>query len=71
MNLADGMRRAGVFDWELQEKLQPLMSGMKPRKAVFFQDFVAANQADRADNTIGGTKWEQMEQVKPVKRVAL
>lgn len=64
MNLADGMKRAGVFEWSLQEQLRPMMASLVPRKAVFFQDFVAANQADRADNVIPGTKWEQLEQLR-------
>jgi len=63
MNLADGLRRAAVFDWELQEKLRPYMKDMKPRRSVFSQDFVAANQSDRADNMLDGNKWEQLEQV--------
>ncbi|ODN06032.1 Inositol-3-phosphate synthase 1 [Orchesella cincta] len=64
MNLYDGLKRAAVFDWELQEKLRPHMEQLKPRKAVFFQDFVAANQADRVDNVITGTKYEQMEKLR-------
>lgn len=63
MNLADGLRRAAVFEYELQEKLRPYMEGTVPRKAPYNQDFVAANQADRADNVLGGSKWEQVEQV--------
>jgi len=27
-------------------------------------DFIAANQSDRADNVLTGTKWEQMEQIR-------
>jgi myo-inositol-1-phosphate synthase len=64
MNLADGMKRAGVFDWDLQQKLYPLMVNLKPRRAAFFQDFVAANQADRADNILSGGKWEQLQQLR-------
>ena len=63
LNLADGLKRAAVFEYELQEKLRPYMESVIPRKAAFSQDFVAANQADRADNVIPGNKWEQLEQV--------
>ena len=63
MNLADGLKRAAVFEYELQEKLRPYMEGIIPRKAAFNQDFVAANQLDRADNILEGNKWEQLEQV--------
>lgn len=63
MNLAEGMKRAEVFEWELQQKLEPHMKHLKPRRAAFFQDFVAANQNERADNVLSGTKLEMMEQV--------
>jgi len=64
MNLGDGgLKTAAVFDWELQQKLVPHMEAIRPRPAAFFQDFVAANQADRADNVLTGTKWEIMEQI--------
>lgn len=65
LNLYESMKRAAVFDYNLQEKLREFMEPMKPRKAVFFQDFVAANQAERADNVLtSGSKWEQMEQLR-------
>jgi myo-inositol-1-phosphate synthase len=64
MDLGEGMKRAGVFEWSLQEQLRPLMCGIKPRKACFFQDFVAANQADRVDNVLTGSKWEQLDQLR-------
>lgn len=58
------MKRAAVFDYDLQEKLRKYMEPIKPRKAVFFQDFVAANQAERADNLLTGSKWEQLEKLR-------
>lgn len=64
LNLYESMKRAAVFDYNLQEKLRKYMEPIKPRKAVFFQDFVAANQADRADNVLTGSKWEQLEQLR-------
>jgi myo-inositol-1-phosphate synthase len=64
MNLGEGLRRAGVFEWSLQEQLRPFMSSIVPRKAAFSQDFVAANQADRADNIIQGTKQQQLNQLR-------
>ena len=63
MNLGDGLTRAAVFEHDLQEKLRPYMKNIIPRKAAFSQDFVAANQADRADHILLGNKWEQLELV--------
>ncbi|CAG7831022.1 unnamed protein product, partial [Allacma fusca] len=64
MNLGDGLERAAVFEYELQQKLKPLMKEYIPRKAAFSQDFIAANQADRADNIMGGAKSEQLQQIR-------
>lgn len=43
-DLATAMQKAKVLDYNLQQKLIPLMKDMKPRPSVFFPDFVAANQ---------------------------
>lgn len=64
MNLADAMKRAAVFEYELQQKLDGYMRPLKPRPAVFYEGFVAANQDDRADNILPGTKWEQLDQLR-------
>lgn len=65
LNLADAMKRAQVIDVQLQEKLRPFMQEMKPRKALFDNNFVASNQADRADNILQKTdKWAQVETIR-------
>ncbi|PSN52115.1 Inositol-3-phosphate synthase 1-A [Blattella germanica] len=64
MNLANAMTRARVLDINLQHQLRPLMQDMKPRPSIYFPDFIAANQASRADNVLSGTKWQQMEQIR-------
>ncbi|GFG37293.1 hypothetical protein Cfor_05319 [Coptotermes formosanus] len=64
MNLADAVKRAQVLDVNLQHQLYPFMKNMKPRPSIYIPDFIAANQASRADNVISGTKWEQMEQIR-------
>jgi len=61
MNLGDAMRRAKVLDYALQEKLYPLMHDMVPLPSIYFPDFIASNQTDRADHVLTGTKQEQME----------
>ncbi|KAL4426816.1 hypothetical protein ABPG77_006602 [Micractinium sp. CCAP 211/92] len=64
MNLADAMERAQVLDFELQKQLVPLMRDMVPLPGIYDPAFIAANQAERADNVIKGTKREQMETVR-------
>lgn len=56
MDLANAMKRAQVFDYELQLKLEPFMKEYKPMKSVYYPDFIAANQEDRADNILEGNE---------------
>uniref|UniRef100_A0A7S3GDE9 inositol-3-phosphate synthase n=2 Tax=Palpitomonas bilix TaxID=652834 RepID=A0A7S3GDE9_9EUKA len=63
-SLDKAMERAAVLDYDIQRKVAPFMEGMVPMPAIYDQDFIAANQADRADNVIKGTKQEQMEQIR-------
>lgn len=44
MNIADAMARAKVLDINLQKQLRPHMVSMKPRKGLYYPDFIAANQ---------------------------
>lgn len=65
MNMADAMKRAQVLDVGLQQQLTPHMQSMKPRPSVYYPDFIAANQSDRADNVIGGSsKWGHLEHLR-------
>jgi myo-inositol-1-phosphate synthase len=63
LNLADAMGRARVFDIDLQKQLRPYMESMVPLPGIYDPDFIAANQGDRANNIIKGTKKEQLQQV--------
>jgi len=58
------MERARVLDYDLQRQLVPYMQGMKPLPSIYYPDFIAANQADRADNVLGGSKKEHLEQLR-------
>jgi len=58
--LDQAMKKAEVFDFNLQQKLTPLMKDMVPRKSIYRKDFIAANQEERADNVLTGTAEEQM-----------
>ncbi|KAG7170983.1 inositol-3-phosphate synthase 1-A-like isoform X2 [Homarus americanus] len=64
LNLDDAMERARVLDYNLQVQLKPYMKTMKPRPSVYIPDFIAANQADRADNVLTGTKQEQLNKIR-------
>jgi myo-inositol-1-phosphate synthase len=64
MNIADSMHRAEVLDWDLQRQLVPYMKDMVPLPSVYYPDFIAANQEDRADNVLTGTKAENVEQLR-------
>lgn len=63
-NMAEAMERAKVFPYDLQRQLAPFMQGIKPLPSIYIPDFIAANQSDRADNVLSGTKWEMMEKVR-------
>lgn len=64
MNLGDAMRRSKVLDWDLQQKLYEHMKDIVPLPSVYFPDFIAANQSERADHVLTGTKQEQMEHIR-------
>ena len=64
MNIADSMTRAKVLDYNLQEQLRPYMEHMKPRPSIYIPNFIAANQEDRADNLITGTKKQMIDTVR-------
>jgi len=64
MNLGEGMKRSKVLDYDLQQKLYPHMKDIVPLPSVYFPDFIAANQSDRADNILSGTKQEQTDHIR-------
>ncbi|KAJ9122807.1 Myo-inositol-1-phosphate synthase [Naganishia onofrii] len=66
MPLDKAMSRAQVLDYDLQRQLFPLMQKMgKPLPSVYYPDFIAANQEDRADNLIEGTdKLKHLEHIR-------
>lgn len=56
MNLAQAMDRAAVLEPTLKMQIRKEMAAMKPLPSIYYPDFIAANQEDRADNIIPGTK---------------
>lgn len=56
MNLADAMDRAAVLEPSLKALVKDEMRAMKPLASPYYPDFIAANQEDRADNVLKGSK---------------
>jgi myo-inositol-1-phosphate synthase len=64
VNLYEAMRRAKVLEPDLIRQLRPHMENLKPLPAIFDLDFIAANQDERADNIVTGSKQEAVEVVR-------
>ncbi|KAL8806510.1 MAG: hypothetical protein Q9182_001293 [Xanthomendoza sp. 2 TL-2023] len=56
MNLAQAMDRAAVLEPTLKNMVKQEMAEMKPLPSIYYPDFIAANQEDRADNVLDGSK---------------
>ncbi len=56
MNLAKAMDRAAVLEPTLKSQVAKQMEQMKPLPSVYYPDFIAANQGERADNVLEGSK---------------
>lgn len=71
-NLYDAMNRAEVLDYDLKEKLRGDLSKIVPLPSVYYPDFIAANQDERANNCFNRTaegvstkgKWSHVEQIR-------
>ena len=64
-NIAEAMERACVLDYDLQRQLHPLLTELKPLPSIYYPDFIAANQSDRADNLIpSGTKQQDLDHLR-------
>lgn len=56
MNLSDAMDRAAVLEPTLKAQVKKEMAEMVPLPSIYYPDFIAANQEDRADNCLDGSK---------------
>jgi len=64
-NLADAMERAMVLEPDLQRQVTPIMKEYKPLPSVYYPDYIAANQLERANNVIpGNDKKAHLEQLR-------
>lgn len=62
--LGEAMERAAVLPWDLQRQLREEMDGMVPLPSIFEADWIAANQGERADNVLKGSKAERLDAVR-------
>lgn len=56
MSLAEAMDRAQVLEPSLKTLVRKEMAEMKPLPSIYYPDFIAANQGDRANNCITGSQ---------------
>ncbi|KAG9231684.1 putative inositol-3-phosphate synthase [Amylocarpus encephaloides] len=56
LNMSAAMDRAAVLEPTLKEQVKKEMAEMTPLPSIYYPDFIAANQEDRADNLIPGSK---------------
>ncbi|KAL8916290.1 MAG: hypothetical protein Q9208_008601 [Pyrenodesmia sp. 3 TL-2023] len=56
MDLAQAMDRAAVLEPTLKNMVKKEMTGMKPLPSIYYPDFIAANQEERANNILEGSK---------------
>ncbi|KAK4076212.1 inositol-3-phosphate synthase [Trichoderma camerunense] len=56
LNLAQAMDRAKVLEPALKAHVRKEMAELTPLPSIYYPDFIAANQEDRADNLLEGSK---------------
>ena len=63
--LDKAMNRAQVLDYDLQRQVAPYLAKIKPLPSIYYPDFIAANQSERADNLIpGDNKQDHLEHIR-------
>lgn len=72
MNLADAMDRAQVLEPDLRRKLRPHMEKLVPMRGIFYEDYIAKNQAARNTNDVeekdkGSNIWTLRENIRNFK----
>jgi myo-inositol-1-phosphate synthase len=55
MNMYEATKRAEVLPYTLQVQLQSKLSNVVPLKSIYYPDFIAKNQNDRADHVLTGS----------------
>ncbi|KAA1476509.1 inositol-3-phosphate synthase [Dentipellis sp. KUC8613] len=64
VRLDKAMERAAVLEWDLQRQVAPFMQET-PLPSIYYPDYIAANQSERADNVLPGSdKQVHLEKVR-------
>eukprot|EP00604_Paraphysomonas_vestita_P003986 CAMPEP_0174823952 /NCGR_PEP_ID=MMETSP1107-20130205/29182_1 /TAXON_ID=36770 /ORGANISM="Paraphysomonas vestita, Strain GFlagA" /LENGTH=407 /DNA_ID=CAMNT_0016048743 /DNA_START=306 /DNA_END=1529 /DNA_ORIENTATION=+ len=63
-NIAEAMERSQVLDYDLQRQVKEHLVDLKPLPSIYYPEFIAANQSDRANNVLVGTKQEHLETIR-------
>ncbi|KAI0263818.1 inositol-3-phosphate synthase [Gloeopeniophorella convolvens] len=60
------MKRAAVLEWDLQRQVAPYLKEFgAPLPSIYYPDYIASNQEQRADNVLPGTdKWAHLEKIR-------
>ncbi|KAH9823666.1 Myo-inositol-1-phosphate synthase, partial [Teratosphaeria destructans] len=66
LDLATAADRAQVLEPTLKQLVRKDLAAMRPLPSIYYPDFIAANQEDRADNILPGSKasWEHVEHLR-------
>ncbi|ODQ52726.1 Myo-inositol-1-phosphate synthase [Saitoella complicata NRRL Y-17804] len=63
-NIGDAMERSKVLDYDLQQKVKEELKAYKPLPSIYYPDFIAANQGERANNLKQGMdKWQHVLEI--------
>lgn len=64
MNLAEAMQRSQVLEYDLQRQVAKELAQYVPLPSIYYPDFIAANQGERANNVVPGSdKWAHVEHI--------
>lgn len=72
-NLKEAAKRSKVLDIDLQKKLASYLEKITPMPSIYYPDFIALNQKERANNIINTSsdgevttnrKWEDVEKIR-------
>lgn len=73
-NLKVAAKRSQVLEYDLQQKLSSVLETYEPLQSVYYPDFIALNQTDRANNCFNfdaktgkldeSNKWQHVEKIR-------
>jgi myo-inositol-1-phosphate synthase len=52
INMSEAVRRAGVLNWQIEEKLRDTLEKITPMRGYYDPDYIAGNQRDRATHVM-------------------